>query len=135
SSANATTRGRWQRKDETTGGNSSVGGMLPRSDKLLPYSSPVPAHERRFRSAVAPATALVRGSAAAAQTKAVAGRLASSLADLHDANCSVVVTGSLGRAEATEGSDADWVLLIDGPSEPDRRIAVGAARPRGSRGR
>jgi hypothetical protein len=34
----------------------------------------------------------------------------------------VVVTGSLGRTEATEGSDADWVLLVDGPSDPEHAI-------------
>jgi predicted nucleotidyltransferase len=26
----------------------------------------------------------------------------------------VVVTGSLGRSEATDSSDADWLLLVDG---------------------
>jgi hypothetical protein len=46
------------------------------------------------------------------------------LADQHDASCSVVVTGSLGRAEMTEGSDADWVLLIDGPSDPAHAIVA-----------
>lgn len=56
--------------------------------------------------------------AARKRTEQVVGSLSASLADLHDANCSVVVTGSLGRAEATEGSDADWVLLVDGPSDP-----------------
>jgi len=60
--------------------------------------------------------------AAQQRTEEVVGRLSSSLADLHDANCSVVVTGSLGRAEATEGSDADWVLLVDGPSDPEHAI-------------
>ena len=56
------------------------------------------------------------------RTEAVVGQLSASLADLHDANCSVVVTGSLGRAEATEGSDADWVLLVDGPSDPEHAM-------------
>jgi hypothetical protein len=60
--------------------------------------------------------------AARARTEELANRLSSELADLHDANCSVVVTGSLGRAEATEGSDADWVLLVDGPSDPEHAI-------------
>ena len=32
--------------------------------------------------------------------------------------------GSLGRGEATEGSDADWVLLVDGPSDPAHAIVV-----------
>lgn len=31
---------------------------------------------------------------------------------------SVVVTGSVGRGESTRGSDFDWMLLIDGPSDP-----------------
>lgn len=56
------------------------------------------------------------------RTEEVIGRLFVALADLHDANCSVVVTGSLGRAEATEGSDADWVLLVDGPSDPEHAM-------------
>jgi UTP:GlnB (protein PII) uridylyltransferase len=60
--------------------------------------------------------------AARERTEEVVGRLAASLAELHDANCSVVVTGSLGRSEATEGSDADWVLLVDGPSDPEHAI-------------
>jgi len=44
------------------------------------------------------------------------------LADLHDANSTIVLTGSLGRGEATAGSDADWVLLVDGPSDPQHTI-------------
>lgn len=32
---------------------------------------------------------------------------------------SVVVTGSFGRGEMTSGSDFDWMLLIDGPSDPE----------------
>jgi predicted nucleotidyltransferase len=31
---------------------------------------------------------------------------------------SVVVFGSLARGELTGGSDADWILLVDGPSSP-----------------
>jgi hypothetical protein len=60
--------------------------------------------------------------AARDRTDAIVGHLSSALSDLHDANCSVVVTGSLGRAEATEGSDADWVLLVDGPSDPEHAM-------------
>lgn len=56
------------------------------------------------------------------RTEDVVQRLSAALADLHDATCSVVVTGSLGRGEATEGSDADWVLLVDGPSDPEHAI-------------
>jgi hypothetical protein len=33
-----------------------------------------------------------------------------------------VVKGSLGRGEASEGSDADWIMLIDGPSYPEHAI-------------
>lgn len=56
--------------------------------------------------------------AARTKTDDVLTRLGSALADLYDANFSVVVTGSLGRGEATAGSDADWILLVDGPSDP-----------------
>src|SRR5207253_3993315 len=44
------------------------------------------------------------------------------LSDLDDPNLSVVVTGSLGRGEASHDSDADWVLLVDGPSNPDHAL-------------
>lgn len=56
--------------------------------------------------------------AARVKTNDVVARLGAALADVDDPNYSVVVTGSLGRGEATEGSDADWVLLVDGPSDP-----------------
>lgn len=59
---------------------------------------------------------------ARAGTEEIIDRLSAALSELHDANCSVVVTGSLGRAEATEGSDADWVLLVDGPSDAEHAI-------------
>lgn len=45
-------------------------------------------------------------------------KLRDSLSGLQDPNCAVVVTGSLGRGEACDESDADWVLLVDGPSDP-----------------
>lgn len=35
-----------------------------------------------------------------------------------DPSYSIVVFGSLGRMEFTGGSDVDWALLIDGPSDP-----------------
>lgn len=44
--------------------------------------------------------------------------LETAVGDLGDPNISVVVTGSLGRGEATPDSDADWFLLVDGPSDP-----------------
>ena len=56
--------------------------------------------------------------AARAKTDDVVTSLGAALADLYDASFSVVVTGSLGRGEATAGSDADWILLVDGPSDP-----------------
>jgi predicted nucleotidyltransferase len=40
------------------------------------------------------------------------------LIKLEDPNASVVVTGSFGRGEVTGGSDFDWMLLVDGPSDP-----------------
>ena len=60
--------------------------------------------------------------AARAKTGVLVTALGESLADLHDATFSIVVTGSLGRGEATEGSDADWILLVDGPSDPEHAI-------------
>jgi predicted nucleotidyltransferase len=56
------------------------------------------------------------------RTEETLGLLSAALADLHDANCSVVVTGSLGRGEATPGSDADWILLVDGPSDAEHAM-------------
>jgi predicted nucleotidyltransferase len=53
------------------------------------------------------------------KTDELRAKLTSALAGLDDPNCAVVVTGSLGRGEASEDSDADWVLLVDGPSNPD----------------
>jgi predicted nucleotidyltransferase len=42
---------------------------------------------------------------------------------------SVVVFGSLARGELTGGSDADWILLVDGPSSPLHfRQAAGVER-------
>lgn len=57
-----------------------------------------------------------------AKTDDLVTGLCTLLADLHDANFSVVVTGSLGRGEATDGSDADWFLLVDGPSDPQHAM-------------
>ncbi len=53
------------------------------------------------------------------KTNELNGRLRDALQGLHEPSCSVVVTGSLARGEAGEGSDADWVLLVDGPSDPE----------------
>ncbi|MEM9454574.1 MAG: DUF294 nucleotidyltransferase-like domain-containing protein [Myxococcota bacterium] len=54
---------------------------------------------------------------ARATTERILTDLRESLADLHDPNCTVIVTGSLGRGEASDNSDADWVLLVDGPTD------------------
>jgi predicted nucleotidyltransferase len=48
--------------------------------------------------------------------------LEKAVGDLTDPNIAVVVTGSLGRGEATPDSDADWFLLIDGSSDPDHAL-------------
>lgn len=53
------------------------------------------------------------------KTDELNGVLKDALRGLHDPSCSVVVTGSLARGEAGESSDADWVLLVDGPSDPE----------------
>lgn len=57
--------------------------------------------------------------AARAKTDELRARLREALSGIDDANCAVVVTGSLGRGEACEDSDADWILLVDGPSDPE----------------
>lgn len=56
---------------------------------------------------------------ARATTDRILADLRENLVDLHDPNCTVIVTGSLGRGEASEGSDADWVLLVDGPTDTE----------------
>jgi predicted nucleotidyltransferase len=86
------------------------------SDKLLPVATALETLESRLGKN----WAAIR--AARERTEDVTGRLSAALADLHDAACSVVVTGSLGRAEFTDGSDADWLLLVDGPSDPEHAI-------------
>lgn len=62
--------------------------------------------------------------AARVKTEEVVSTVAAALADLQDVNLSVVVTGSLGRGEATPGSDADWILLVDGPSDPRHALVA-----------
>lgn len=61
-------------------------------------------------------------STARATTDDILSKLANAVGDLDDPNLSVIVTGSLGRGEATEDSDADWVLLVDGQSNPDHAL-------------
>jgi hypothetical protein len=57
--------------------------------------------------------------AARTTTRDLVDQLTAALGDLGDPNIAVVTTGSLGRDEATKDSDADWVLLVDGLSNPD----------------
>jgi predicted nucleotidyltransferase len=52
------------------------------------------------------------------KTEEILDSLRAALEGLDDPDCAVVVTGSLGRGEANDGSDADWILLVDGPSDP-----------------
>lgn len=42
-----------------------------------------------------------------------------SIQEFESDNTSVVVFGSFARGELTPGSDVDWSLLIDGPSDPE----------------
>lgn len=55
-------------------------------------------------------------------TDEMLSKLEDAVGSLEDPNLSVVVTGSLGRGEANEDSDADWMLLADGPSNPDHAV-------------
>jgi hypothetical protein len=62
--------------------------------------------------------------AAQATTDDLIARLTTAVGDLGDPNVAVVTTGSLGRGEATQDSDADWVLLVDGLSNPDHAVLI-----------
>lgn len=55
---------------------------------------------------------------AAERTEALLSDL-KGLQNLRADNTSIVVFGSLERRELTEGSDVDWSLIIDGPSDPE----------------
>lgn len=56
--------------------------------------------------------------AARANALALVDRVRKELNKLDDPQVSVVVTGSIARGEKTEGSDFDWMLLVDGASDP-----------------
>ena len=56
---------------------------------------------------------------AQATTDDLLRRLRDAVQEFEDPNVAVVTTGSLGRGEATKDSDADWMLLVDGLSNPD----------------
>ncbi len=51
-----------------------------------------------------------------AKSKLIA--FAEAVSDITASDASVVVFGSLARFELTSGSDIDWTLLLDGPSDP-----------------
>ncbi len=46
-------------------------------------------------------------------------KLNTALSEACSSDVSVVLFGSIARGEMTAGSDADWVLLIDGQAQPD----------------
>src|ERR1700749_5054179 len=48
------------------------------------------------------------------ETQNVLNELNSLLSGRASADSSIVVTGSLGQMEYTNGSDLDWILLVDG---------------------
>ena len=55
-------------------------------------------------------------------TKTLLNKVTSGLAGFETPSTSIVVTGSVGRREVTSSSDFDWILLVDGPSEPNHFI-------------
>jgi hypothetical protein len=46
------------------------------------------------------------------------------LASLSAEDTSIIFYGSIGRAEVTESSDADWCVIVDGPSDPGHASLV-----------
>jgi hypothetical protein len=52
------------------------------------------------------------------KTNGLIEKVAADLSTLQTPETSIVVTGSVGRGEVTSGSDFDWMLLIDGASDP-----------------
>ena len=48
----------------------------------------------------------------------IRARLQSGVAGINSDDTSIVIFGSLARNEYTEGSDVDWMLLIDGSADP-----------------
>lgn len=51
------------------------------------------------------------------ETRTVVNELDQVLRGKASADSSIVVTGSLGRKEYTQGSDLDWILLVDGAAD------------------
>ncbi|MGD1026618.1 DUF294 nucleotidyltransferase-like domain-containing protein [Candidatus Binatus soli] len=64
--------------------------------------------------------------AARAKTREKIDLVKKELIKLDDPQVSVVVMGSVARGEVTEGSDFDWMLLIDGASDPEHFTLAGA---------
>ncbi|MGA7617212.1 MAG: nucleotidyltransferase domain-containing protein [Thermoanaerobaculia bacterium] len=56
---------------------------------------------------------------AAERTQTELRRIGTALAKFDDPSTSIIATGSYGRGEVTGKSDLDWILLIDGPSDPN----------------
>lgn len=52
------------------------------------------------------------------KTGALLAQTTEALSKFESPETSVVVTGSVGRGEVTTGSDFDWMLLVDGASDP-----------------
>lgn len=78
--------------------------------------------------------------AARHRTVGILDELTEALEELETPTTSIIVTGSLGRGEAVSGSDLDWFLLVDGPSDPkhflllreiESRMATSHLRPPG----
>lgn len=53
-----------------------------------------------------------------------------SLDEFSSEDTSIVFYGSMGRGEVTERSDADWALLVDGPSDPNHPRVIEDVRQR-----
>jgi predicted nucleotidyltransferase len=69
------------------------------------------------------------------RTSDLLAELREMMQDLDQQGTSLVVFGSIGRDEVTEGSDVDWALLLDGPADPEHlRIAEEAEARFKSRG-
>lgn len=64
----------------------------------------------------------LRDARSLSQTKLVEARHA--LKGLDSEDTSIIVSGSLARDEYTTGSDFDWTLLVDGPSDPEHHNLV-----------
>ncbi len=56
------------------------------------------------------------------RSEVLLGRAVAALGSLETPSTAIIVTGSVGRWELTSGSDFDWYLLIDGPSNPDHFV-------------